>query len=125
MAETQAKSENTVIVSTNEPKQPNPIFQHFQNIWLGFQQQLKPKPKADDVVVAVAAEEPAIRTALEEKESSEQKPDLVKFGDPRPIVPPPLKLEAEELEQSSSPTVRWQFAEEMKFEGRVWSVLKK
>ncbi|XP_037495047.1 uncharacterized protein LOC105648357 isoform X2 [Jatropha curcas] len=72
----------------NDPKVPNNLFLLSPKFELKF----PPFMKFDDSIV-------------EDREETSQKPDVVRFADPKPVTPPPLKLYNEELEKRSHPLI--------------------
>lgn len=91
-------------MAVNEHAQsPNPFVSLFQNLMKVLPlPKFEPKPRVVD-------------SGLEGKGKGEgegevisKKVDVVRFSEKAPIIPPPLKLEAEESNSSSSPTVLWQ-----------------
>ena len=92
---------------TQHPNSPNPFFSFFQNLVKNLP---LPLPKFEDKPGVVDGG----RKGQGEMEGdgemvSKKKVDVVRFSEKRPVIPPPLKLEAEEeSESSSSPAVLWQ-----------------
>ncbi|KAJ9684758.1 hypothetical protein PVL29_016970 [Vitis rotundifolia] len=87
---------------SEHPKAPNPFFSLFQNLVKNL-----PLPKFE-AKQRVADSGQEGQGEGEGEVISSKKVDVVRFSEKRPIIPPPLKLEAEESDNSSSPTVLWQ-----------------
>lgn len=98
--------ENTENISEKQEKQqnhPNPLISLFQNFRIFFPSKPQQETKEVDAAAVVVSQE------VEDGSTSLKKnPDVVRFSDARPIVPPPMKLESEEYEQITSPAVMWQ-----------------
>lgn len=86
---------------SEHPKAPNPFFSLFQNLVKNL-----PLPKFE--AKQRVADRGQEGQGEGEGEVISKKVDVVRFSEKRPIIPPPLKLEAEESDNSSSPTVLWQ-----------------
>lgn len=87
-------SRNTEI----EIKQENPKFP--MNLFL-----LLPNPFNRKRSVEVVIEK---NLTDQQQQPPPQQPDVVRLSDPRPAVPPPLKLEAEEAGSTSNQIILWQ-----------------
>ncbi|EOY18984.1 Uncharacterized protein TCM_043550 [Theobroma cacao] len=83
-------------IKEENPKFPGNLFLIFTK--LPFNR----KRKAEVVIEKKGNDKPS----ADEKKSN--KPDVVKLSEPRPAVPPPVKLEAEEPGMTSSRIILWQ-----------------
>lgn len=88
---------------TEHSHAPNPFFSFFQNLVKNL-----PIPKFEHKEVVVDGGQNGLGEIEGEGEMVSKRVDMVRFSDKRPIIPSPLKLEAEESESQSSPTVLWQ-----------------
>lgn len=88
---------------SEHPKAPNPFFSLFQNLVKNL-----PLPKFEAKQRVADRGQEGQGEGEGEGEVISKKVDVVRFSEKRPIIPPPLKLEAEESDNSSSPTVLWQ-----------------
>ncbi|KAK0592131.1 hypothetical protein LWI29_013792 [Acer saccharum] len=86
-----AATKNTKIVNTNEePKEPKNLLTLLTTT-LGLNQNQESKTE----VAGISEEENEIA-------GSKKQGDVVKFSDPKPITPPPLKLEVEEYDNPAA-----------------------
>ncbi|KAK1557324.1 hypothetical protein Q3G72_022540 [Acer saccharum] len=86
-----AATKNTKIVNTNEePKEPKNLFALLTTT-LGLNQNQESKTE----VAGISEEENEIS-------GSKKQGDVVKFSDPKPTTPPPLKLQVEEYENPAA-----------------------
>ena len=83
-------------------KEENPKFP--KNLFLSFPK--LPFNRKSNVEVVIV-KKPNEKQFDDEKKIS-NKPDMVKFSEPRPAIPPPLKLEAEEPGRISNRIILWQ-----------------
>ncbi|KAK6233870.1 hypothetical protein QUC31_006276 [Theobroma cacao] len=83
-------------IKEENPKFPGNLFLIFTK--LPFSR----KRKAEVLIEKKGNDKPS----ADEKKSN--KPDVVKLSEPRPAVPPPVKLEAEEPGMTSSRIILWQ-----------------
>ncbi|TXG73486.1 hypothetical protein EZV62_002065 [Acer yangbiense] len=91
-----AATKNTKIVNTNEePKEPKNLFTLLTTT-LGLNQNQESKTE----VAGISEEENEIS-------GSKKQGDVVKFSDPKPITPPPLKLQVEEYENPAARLLYW------------------
>ncbi|XVF23411.1 hypothetical protein REPUB_Repub13aG0035600 [Reevesia pubescens] len=86
-----------------EIKEENPKFP--KNLFLFFPKLPFNRKRSAEVVIEKKSNEKQF--ADNEKKIS-NKPDVVKFSEPRPAVPPPLKLEADESGMTSNRIILWQ-----------------
>ncbi|KAG2669353.1 hypothetical protein I3760_14G030700 [Carya illinoinensis] len=101
-------AENTQIASSKEdPKAPKNLFSLFPKFKLELPF-LKPGPKPEVRVVEEVKGE-IVTGGDEGAETTNQKPDVVRFSERRALVPAPLVTEAEESSaKTSNPVILWQ-----------------
>lgn len=91
----------TKIITKNEDQNGRKnllsLFTDFRFNFPPFNRETKP----DDPAVT---ELETVPVDYKEEINTNQKQDVVKFSDPKPVIPPPLKLE---VEDNSNPAVQW------------------
>jgi hypothetical protein len=102
-------AENNEISSSKEdPKGPMNLFSLFPKFKLDIPF-LKQEPKVEVVVKKEVKKEIVVVVGDEGKEDTNTKPDVVKFSERKPLIPPPLAIEAEESSaKTSNPFILWQ-----------------
>ncbi|CAI9296193.1 unnamed protein product [Lactuca saligna] len=91
---------------------PNPLLSVISKFTKFVNSRFPPPPTAEKDVVKVETESKgsgdSIFRSSEVVEPEVSKPVVVRFPDARTTTVPPLKVEAEELEQDTNPVVLWQ-----------------
>ena len=102
-------AENTEISSSKEdPKGPQNLFSLFPKFKLEIPFLKHGGPKVEAVVKEEVKGEIVVG-GDEGKEDSTKKPDVVKFAERKPLIPPPLAVEVEEPStKTSNPFILWQ-----------------
>lgn len=102
-------AENAEISTSKEdPKGPQNLFSFFPKFKLEIPFLKRGGPKAE-VVVKKEVKGEIVVGGDEGKEDSTKKPDVVKFAERKPLIPPPLAVEAEETSsKTSNPFILWQ-----------------
>ncbi|KAL0007882.1 hypothetical protein SO802_009384 [Lithocarpus litseifolius] len=102
-------AENTEISPSKEdPKGPQNLFSLFPKFKLEIPFLKHGGPKVEAVVKKEVKGEIVVG-GDEGKEDSTKKPDVVKFAERKPLIPPPLAVEAEETSaKTSNPFILWQ-----------------
>ncbi|OMO59533.1 hypothetical protein COLO4_34173 [Corchorus olitorius] len=87
-------------IEKENPKFPKNLLLIFKKLPFSGKRQVE---------VVIEKKKPIENDVVDEKKSINKPADVVKFAEPRPAVPPPLKLEAEEpAGKTSSQIILWQ-----------------
>lgn len=102
-------AENTEISNSKEdPKGPQNLFSWFPKFKLEIPFLKHGGPKVEAGLKEEVKGEVVVG-GDEGKEDSTKKPDVVKFAERKPLIPPPLEVEAEESSaKTSNPFILWQ-----------------
>ena len=102
-------AENTEISNSKEdPKGPQNLFSWFPKFKLEIPFLKHGGPKVEAGLKEEVKGEVVVG-GDEGKEDSTKKPDVVKFAERKPLIPPPLEVEAEESSaRTSNPFILWQ-----------------
>lgn len=91
----------TKIITKNEDQNgPKNLLSLFTDFRLNF----PPFNRETKLDAISLSESETVPVNSKEETNTNQKQDVVKFSDPKPVIPPPLKLEVEDY---SNPAAQW------------------